>query len=268
MKSILICRYIVSIFHLYCCFNTTVFAQEPYRCADFHFLPTTQKVVKTESEINRVTGEKKEIKKVTYFFEKQRLQKRITLENEQEITELFQYNDSVLIGYTKNYPDIKSEEKYLYSKTGKLQKILLLDDGKVTAQIQLTYDKNGNLGQKLTFANDNTLVRKETFSEYTSPSTYTQKVWVKDGKKWLVDEVYQFENGNLERSTHNKLGEPYTLIKTYDAHHNLVEDLKVETQDPFKYNHTFDEKGRVIKTSVVSNDAVYYVLVEYNYNSK
>ncbi|MEN9336198.1 MAG: hypothetical protein RLZZ500_1185 [Bacteroidota bacterium] len=247
------------------CIASFVRAQEPYRCADFHFPPTTQKVVKTESEINRVTGEKKEIKKVTYFFEKQRLQKRITLENEQEITELFQYNDSVLIGYTKNYPDIKSEEKYHYSKTGKLQKILLLDDGKITAQIQLTYDKNGNLSQKLTFADDKTLVRKETFSAYTSPSTYTQKVWVKEGKKWLVDEVYQFENGNLMRSTHNKLGEPYTLIKTYDTHHNILKDEKFETQDPVLYHTKYDDQGRMLSVSIVSNDAVYYVGVEYDY---
>ena len=261
------CRFFVSIFYLLCCY-TSVSAQNRYRCSDFNFPPTTTKVIQTESEINRVTGEKNNFKTVTYFFENQRLQKRITRENDQEITETFHYKDSLLIGYTKNYPDIKSEEKYLYSKTGRLQKILLLDNGKITAQILLTYDKMGHLIQKLTIADDKTPVRKETFTQYALPTTYNQKVWVKEGKKWLVDEVYHYVKGQLVQSEHNLLGEPYTLLKTYDAHHNLIEDLKVETQDPIRYNHTYDEKGELVKTSVVTNDAVYYVLVEYSYHSK
>ncbi len=243
-------------------------AQESYRVAEFHFPKSVKEVIKTESEVNRVTGEKNTFKTVTYFFENQRLQKRITRENDQEITETFHYKDSLLVGYTKNYPDIKSEEKYLYSKTGRLQKILLLDNGKITAQILLTYDKMGHLIQKLTLADDKTPVRKETFTQYALPTSYNQKVWVKEGKKWLVDEVYHYVKGQLVQSEHNLLGEPYTLLKTYDAHHNLVEDIKVETQDPIRYNHTYDEKGELVKTSVVTNDAVYYVLVEYSYNSK
>jgi len=243
-------------------------AQESYRVAEFHFPKSVKEVVKTESEINRVTGEKNTFKTVTYFFENQRLQKRITRENDQEITETFHYKDSLLIGYTKKYPDIKSEEKYLYSKTGRLQKILLLDNGKITAQILLTYDKMGNLIQRLTIADDKTPVRKETFTQYALPTSYNQKIWVKEGKKWLVDEVYHYVKGQLVQSEHNLLGEPYTLLKTYDAHHNLIEDLKVETQDPIRYNHTYDEKGELVKTAVVTNDAVYYVLVEYSYHSK
>jgi len=243
-------------------------AQESYRVAEFHFPKSVKEVVKTESEINRVTGEKNTFKTVTYFFENQRLQKRITLENDQEITETFHYKDSLLIGYTKNYPDIKSEEKYLYSKTGKLHKVLLLDNGKITAQILLTYDKMGHLIQRLTIADDKTPVRKETFTQYALPTSYNQKIWVKEGKKWLVDEVYHYVKGQLVQSEHNLLGEPYTLLKTYDSHHNLIEDLKVETQDPIRYNHTYDEKGELVKTAVVTNDAVYYVLVEYSYNSK
>lgn len=243
-------------------------AQESYRVAEFHFPKSVKEVVKTESEINRVTGEKNTFKTVTYFFENQRLQKRITRENDQEITETFHYKDSLLIGYTKNYPDIKSEEKYLYTKTGKLQKVLLLDNGKITAQILLTYDKMGHLIQKLTIADDKTTVRKETFTQYSLPTTYNQKVWVKEGKKWIVDEVYHYVKGQLVQSEHNLLGEPYTLLKNYDSHHNLIEDLKVETQDPIRYNHTYDEKGELVKTAVVTNDAVYYVLVEYSYNSK
>lgn len=240
-------------------------AQESYRVAEFHFPKSVKEVIKTESEINRVTGEKNTFKTVAYFFENQRLQKRITLENDQEITETFHYKDSLLIGYTKNYPDIKSEEKYLYSKTGKLQKVLLLDNGKITAQILLTYDKMGHLIQKLTIADDKTTVRKETFTQYALPTSYNQKVWVKEGKKWLVDEVYHYVKGQLVQSEHNLLGEPYTLLKNYDSHHNLIEDLKVETQDPIRYNHTYDEKGELVKTAVVSNDTVYYVLVEYSY---
>ena len=42
-------------------------AQESYRVAEFHFPKSVKEVIKTESEINRVTGEKNTFKNVTYF---------------------------------------------------------------------------------------------------------------------------------------------------------------------------------------------------------
>ncbi len=174
-----------------------------------------------------------------------------------KITTDFVYEKGLLKSILKNTDGTETPEKFTY-KDGKV--IEKTSEGDFFTKNTYQYDNKGNLSSETVYEDD-VLLKKITYSNYTSPNSYSKiTVNFNDNEEESRYEE-KFENGYLTEEKAIYPSHVSSASYTNDKLGNIItytNDGKTDTN-----NFEYDSKGNVLKSKIIQRG--YYGMPDTNY---
>lgn len=174
-----------------------------------------------------------------------------------KITTDFVYEKGLLKSILKNTDGTETPEKFTYKDEKVIEKT---SEGDFFTKNTYQYDNKGNLSSETVYEDD-ALLKKITYSNYTSPNSYSKiTVNFNDNEE---ESRYQekFENGYLTEEKAIYPSHVSSALYTNDKLGNIItytSDGKTDT-NIFEY----DSKGNVLKSKIIQRG--YYGMPDTNY---
>ncbi len=162
-----------------------------------------------------------------------------------ESTNTFNYNNGLLQSiHTKTA--IGEYTEYFIYKNGKV-----IENKHDSARTTYEYDAKGNLSKETVY-NEDALVEKVTYSNYTSPNSYIKKSIKFSNNEEEQNNVKTFTNGLL---ISDKNTTKYsTLIETYQYDKNRNQIQYTRDNEVFQSSYEYDSKGNILRSQIQQLD--------------
>ena len=169
----------------------------------------------------------------------------------------FVYEKGLLKSILKNTDGIETSEKFTY-KDGKV--IEKTSEGDFPTKYTYEYDNKGNLSYE-TMYEDDVLLKKITYSNYTSPNFYSKKTVNFNNNEEESRYEEKFENGYLTEEKGIYQSSVSSASYTNDKLGNIITYISNGKTDT--NNFEYDAKGNVLKSRIIQRG--YYGMPDTNY---
>lgn len=169
-------------------------------------------------------------------------------------TNYFMYMEST---NTFNYKNGLLQSIHTKTAIGEYTEYFIYKNGKVienkhdSAKITYEYDTKGNLSKETVY-NEDVIVEKVTYSNYTSPNSYIKKSIKYSNNEEEQNNVKTFTNGLL---ISDKNTTKYsTLIETYQYDKKRNQIQYTRDNEVFKSSYEYDSKGNILRSQIQQLD--------------
>ena len=169
-------------------------------------------------------------------------------------TNYFMYVEST---NTFNYKNGLLQSIHTKTAVGEYTEYFVYKNGKVienkhdSARTTYEYDAKGNLSKETVY-NEDAIVEKVTYSNYTSPNSYIKKSIKYSNNEEEQNNVKTFTNGLL---LSDKNTTKYsTLLETYQYDKNRNQIQYTRDNEDFKSSYEYDSKGNILRSQIQQLD--------------
>jgi hypothetical protein len=162
-----------------------------------------------------------------------------------EATNTFNYKNGLLQSIQTKTQMSEYIESFVYKK-GKI-----VEKNGATKKSLFEYDAKGNLSKETVYEKD-AIVEKITFSNYTSPNSYTKK-----SIKYANNEEDQVNNQIIKNGlviSEKNTTKYSTLSETYQYDKNRNQTQYTRDENVFKNSYQYDSKGNILRSQIQQLD--------------